>query len=99
MTREGDFKEEGRIAVNKYARELGDYTFGEGSMVEMFVLGANYADQHPKKGLWDAEKVVKWILNNYGTYEQLYTDNSGNHTYSDFQIGQFIRKLRKAMEK
>jgi hypothetical protein len=52
----------------------------------------------PRKGLWDAKKIVDWILNNYGTYEQTYTDNSGNHTYSDFQIGQFIRNLREAME-
>lgn len=60
--------------------------------------GLETADQHPRKGLWDAEKVVEWILNNYETYEQTYSDNSGNHTYSDFQIGQFIRNLRKAME-
>ena len=59
---------------------------------------ANWADKNPRKGLWDSEKVVEWILNNYETYEQIYSDNSGNHTYSDFQIGQFIRNLQKAME-
>lgn len=63
-----------------------------------FSTGVEWADQHPREGLWDSEKVVEWILNNYETYEQTYSDNSGNHTYSDFQIGQFIRNLRKAME-
>lgn len=65
---------------------------------EKFIEGAKWADQNPRKGLWDSEKVIDWILNNYPTYEQIYTNNSGSHCYSDFQIGEFIRNLRKAME-
>ena len=93
MTREEDFKEEGRIAVNKYARELGDYTFGEGSMVEMFVLGANYADQHPKKGLWDAEKICSFIEENIDNYLYINRDWNAPQIKSNF-----IEDLKKAME-
>lgn len=93
MTREEDLKEEGRIAVGKYARELGDYTFGEGSMVEMFVLGANYADQHPRKGLWDGKKVVDWLnswfTDNICQCRLPITKDARNTLFND---------LRKAME-
>jgi hypothetical protein len=60
--------------------------------------GLETADQYPRKELWDSKEVCEWILNNYPTYEQIYTDNSGSHCYSDFQIGEFIRNLRKAMK-
>lgn len=93
MTREEDFKEEGRIAVNKYARELGDYIFGVGSMVEMFVLGANYADQHPRKGLWDAEKVYK-VLKDY-MFKERFFDNRITRTA---MIDNVVCNLIKAME-
>lgn len=54
---------------------------------------ADYKDQNPRKGLWDSEKVVKWIL-----------ENADKHTwYDDFYYragitDDFIDDLRKAME-
>ena len=30
-----------------------------------FIRGAEWADKHPRKGLWDAEKVIEWIKNNF----------------------------------
>lgn len=86
MTREEDFKEEGRIAVNKYARELGDYTFGEGSMVEMFIQGAIYADQHPRKGLVDIEKACTYL-------ESVFKQLAGYYSGAEYTDA-----FRKAME-
>ena len=88
MTREEDFKEEGRIVVDEYARKLEDYTFGKGSMAEMFVQGAIYADKHPRKGLWDSKKVIEFIKENVREY----------HKSGVFHVGDFINDLPKAME-
>jgi hypothetical protein len=37
------------------------YSDGINSLIcaEDFLAGVEWADQHPKKGLWDAEKVIK----------------------------------------
>lgn len=93
MTREEEIKQAARNRADQYEHPV-DWS----DCYHYFLQGAEWADQHQKKELWDSEKVIDWILNNYSTYEQIYSDNSGNHTYSDFQIGQFIRNLRKAME-
>lgn len=90
MKREESLKEEGRITLNEYVRELGDYTFGEESMVRMFVLGANYADQHPRKGLWDGEKVIGWLKENIGEY---YMTNEFEEYFDSM-----YEDLKKAME-
>lgn len=96
MTREEDLKEEGRIAVDEYVREFGDYTFGEDSMVKMFVLGANYADQNPRKGLWDSKKICQII------HEVINSDTIGQYLIFDdenidFDSELFFDDLRKAM--
>ena len=33
-----------------------------------FIRGSEWADQHPKKGLWDTEKVIGWLMNNIHNY-------------------------------
>lgn len=107
MTREEEIKEKAiEIAMPCFNGECKDFIDDPcmgtpcyaNERYEAAISMAEWADQNPREGLWDAEKVVEWILNNYETYEQTYTDNSGNHTYSDFQICQFIRSLREAME-
>ena len=50
--------------------------------------GLETADQHPRKGLWDSEKVCKFINENVREY----------HKSGVFHIGDFIKDLRKAME-
>jgi hypothetical protein len=32
--------------------------------LEGYIKGAKWADQHPRKGLWDAEKVIEWLKKN-----------------------------------
>lgn len=95
MTREEDLKEEGRVVVDEYVRELGDYTFGEESMVKMFVLGANYADKHPSKGLWDAKRVTEWIENNFSCSGHGFPLH---YLHVSYQPEDIIRDLCKAME-
>lgn len=98
MSREEEIHNAAMDVSNRWKRSELLPTQDEIIAYDAAVTMAEWVDQNPKEGLWDSEKVVEWILNNYETYEQTYSDNSGNHTYSDFQIGQFIRNLRKAME-
>lgn len=48
---------------------------------------ANWADQHPREGLWDKEKVIGWLMNNINNY--LVKGRDIDLIYED---------LRKAME-
>lgn len=70
MTREEEIK--------KRAKEC----FDEPIEQALFWKGAEWADQHPRKGLWDAEKVCAWI---------------GIHLLPSCQ-GYILEDLRKAME-
>jgi len=54
----------------------------------------NGADQHPRKGLWDGEKVIEWLDH----YADSYTYFSPDEQETGF-IGQMFDDLRKAMEK
>lgn len=57
-----------------------------------FLEGFNYADQHPRKGLWDAEKVIKWLranIDNYANY---------NVKTDECFVNDFEEDLCKAME-
>jgi len=58
-----------------------------------FIKGAEWADQHPKEGLWDAEKVCDFIASHL-------TDKSIiNNWQLPYQTVQdFIEDLHKAME-
>jgi hypothetical protein len=61
--------------------------------LEGYIKGANYADQHPRKGLWDANKVIKWLQDNADSYTW-YDEFKGESG----MIDDFIEDLRKAME-
>lgn len=60
-------------------------------MRECFIKGAEWADQHPRKGLWDTEKVCNILRNKMDSnwfYEKI-----GRADYDSI-----IEDLRKAME-
>ncbi len=61
--------------------------------LEGYIKGAIYADQHPRKGLWDSEKVIKWLQDNADSYTW-YDEFEGESGMTD----DFIDDLRKAME-
>ena len=94
MTREEKIKQNAR----KYAEPLADSLhFGDSPMtrarIHAFIKGAEWADEHPREGLWDSEKVIKWIL-----------ENADKHTWYDETENEcgitndFIKDLQKAME-
>lgn len=58
-----------------------------------FATGVDWADEHPKEGLWDAEKVIKWLQDNADLYIW-YDEIEGEAGMTD----DFIENLRKAME-
>ena len=58
------------------------------------IEGAEWADQHPRKGLWDAEKVCKCLYEKVIDITYLNEDNTNEHYDKD----EFIGDLCKAME-
>ena len=71
------------------------YSDGINSLIcaEDFLAGAKWADQHPRKGLWDAEKVIEWLKDNSKKYVVCYEDG-----YSHYAHKSLVEDLRKAME-
>ena len=53
----------------------------------------NWADQHPRKGLWDAEKICSFIEENIDNYLYINRDWNAPQIKSNF-----IEDLKKAME-
>ena len=54
---------------------------------------ADWKDQHPRKGLWDGEKVIGWLKNN--SHKYVVCDESD---FSHYAYNSLIDDLRKAME-
>lgn len=52
-----------------------------------FIRGAKWADEHPKEGLWDKEKVTQWLKENF------------EHYAYNYGIDEVIAGITKAMEK
>ena len=61
---------------------------------EGFKDGAKWADQHPREGLWDSEKVCKCLYEKIIDVTYLNKDNTNEH-YDKYE---FIEDLRKAIE-
>ena len=87
MTREEEFTHEGFVYANNIYKERKCELFEVKDIANDFVQGAIYADQHLRKGLWDAEKVIGWLMNNINNY--LVKGRDIDLVYED---------LRKAME-
>lgn len=58
---------------------------------------ADWKDQHPKKGLWDAEKVCKYLEEHASNFMGLENDEEGELQTVFYQKG-LVDNLRKAME-
>ena len=54
-----------------------------------FIVGADWADRHPKEGLVSIDKVCEWLNDHIDDYGQ-----AGHDRYDDL-----IADLRKEMEK
>ena len=55
-----------------------------------FEEGAKWADQHPKEGLVDVERVEQWIKDCFA-----FLNDAGHH---NFKVDKFIENFRIAME-
>lgn len=92
MNREEEFTHEGFVYANNIYMERKCELFEVKDIAHDFVQGAIYADQHPRKGLWDAEKVIKWLranIDNYANY---------NVKTDECFVNDFEEDLLKAME-
>lgn len=85
MKREEELKEEFRMFCAIVPKTM---VVNEESIFNILKMGTEWADQHPRKGLWDAEKVIKFIKDNVREY----------HKSGVFHIDDFINSLRKEME-
>lgn len=57
-----------------------------------FIDGAEWADQHPREGLWDAQKVCDFLKN------KCVFSAANSSVIVEFNGEELVRKLRKAME-
>lgn len=71
---------------NRYSAEI------ISALVQRSVIqGAEWADQHPRKGLVDIEKIVEWIENNVEKY--LYFHKEFNKpAINEFQLTEDLKK-------
>jgi hypothetical protein len=58
--------------IKEAAKEYDLWSIGQ----QLFIVGAQWADEHPRKGLWDKEKVIGWLkehitFENHGLVEEL----------------------------
>lgn len=89
MTRE----EEIQKAIEE---EFEDHLFEDESDYIMqsskFKKGIKWSDEHPRKGLWDAEKVIDYI------YNHAHVRTFGDIVIDDMSVTEFIEAMKKAME-
>ena len=76
--------------IKEAAKEYDLWSIGQ----QLFIVGAQWADEHPRKGLWDKEKVIGWLKENVQNYT--YSDGWGD-AYIDEEW--LVDDLTKAMEK
>ena len=79
--------------IQRKAGDLADFGISHGQpnqqqYYEGFIDGAKWADQHPRKELWDGKKVIEFIKGNVREY----------HKVVFFHVDDFVKDLTKAME-
>ena len=88
MTREEEIKQAAKNRADQYEHPV-DWN----NCYHHYIQGAKWADQHPREGLWDAEKVIEWLKDNSKKYVVCYEDG-----YSHYAHNSLVEDLRKAME-
>lgn len=94
MTREEKIHNAAVEVSNRWKRSELLPTQDEIIAYDAAVTMAEWADQHPRKGLWDSEKVCKFLYEKVMDITYLNEDNTNEHYDKD----EFIEDLRKAME-
>lgn len=62
------------------------------NVVEAFEAGAEWADKHPRKGLWDSQKVIDYI------YNHAHVRTFGDIVIDDMSVTEFIETMKQEME-
>ena len=80
MTREEEIQEAAEHYEQVDATNLAcDYGWGDRDIQQQcFKAGVEWADQHPREGLWDSNKVLAWISQNIESYCKLNAKNFNN---------------------
>ena len=87
MSREEEIKQSAKNRADQYEHPV-DWN----RCYHHYIQGAEWADQHPRKGRWEGEKVIKWLrahIDNYANY---------NIKTDECFVNDFEEDLRKAME-
>lgn len=102
MSREEEIKQAAKNRADQYEHPV-DWN----NCYHHYIQGAEWADQHPREGLWDADKVCKWISERIGIDQKIEINSDGEplaDSYIAYCIARqnaadtMIKDLRKAME-
>lgn len=85
MTREEEIKQAAKNRADQYEHPV-DWN----NCYHHYIQGAEWADQHPRKGLVDIEKVIEWL--NTVDFSNYVED------LKCIYVGQLKKDLRRAME-
>ena len=89
MSREEEKQEKARELAIKYCKDIdphGKEVYNIGCAIACCEM-ADWADQNPRKGLWDSKKVIAWLM-----------ENMNNYLVKGRDIDFIYEDLRKAME-
>ena len=87
MTREEEIKQTAKNRADQYEHPV-DWN----NCYHHYIQGAEWADQHPREGLWDAQKVCDFLKN------KCVFSAANSSVIVEFNGEELVRKLRKAME-
>lgn len=94
MKREEEKQEKARELAIKYCKDIdphGKEVYDIGCAIACCEM-ADWTDQHPRKGLWESDKVIDYI------YHHAHVRTFGDIVMDDMSVTEFIDKMKKAME-
>lgn len=83
--------------IDEFAYSRVDCEFFNEDLYEGIIIGAKWADEHPKEGMVSLDKVSKWLQSNIDLYAN--TRPSLQSSYQEVYLtDDFEKNFRKAME-
>ena len=83
--------------IDEFAYSQVDCEFFNEDLYEGIVIGAKWADEHPKEGMVSLDKISKWLRSNIDLYAN--TRPSLQSGYQEVYLtDDFEKNFRKAME-
>ena len=97
MTREEEIKKAEVEYFNETYFDGCDYV-GEVAKTAAFIAGAKWADEHPKDGLVNLDKVCEWLENKCENKREYISGLVGGPCSINIMFENISKDLRKAME-